>query len=201
MGYREGCWGAHCRGMATSSEKQALGFLVLIALIGAGVQAVGVSRFERQAVAAGGLAGGDAGAAALSRQLAAVDSARAAGPRGRSRGRRVAKRSADSTFSGASSSKRKARGPAQEPLSIDVNTANAAELERLPRVGPALAQRIVAWRERHGPFGGPEDLRHVRGIGPSTVRLLLPLVTFSSRHSPLLSEGPPSIAPFLDDVV
>jgi hypothetical protein len=59
----------------------------------------------------------------------------------------------------------------------------------------------VAWRERHGPFAGPEDLRHVRGIGPSTVRLLLPLVTFSGRHSPLLSEGPPSIAPFLDDVV
>ncbi|MBY0491364.1 MAG: helix-hairpin-helix domain-containing protein [Gemmatimonadaceae bacterium] len=187
--------------MATSSEKQALGFLVLIALIGAGVQAVGVSRFERQAVAAGGLAGGDAGAAALSRQLAAVDSARAASPRGRSRGRRVANRSADSSFAGPSSSKRKSRGPAQEPPPIDVNTATAAELERLPRVGPALAQRMVAWRERHGPFGGPEDLRHVRGIGPSTVRLLLPLVTFSSRHSPLLSEGPPSIAPFLDDVV
>jgi competence protein ComEA len=188
--------------MATSSEKQALSFLLLIALIGAGVQVVGVSRFERQAVAAGGGEAPDAGAAALGRQLAAVDSARAAGPRGgKGRGRRVANRPVDSSLSTGGSSRRKRAVPPPEPAPIDVNAASAAELERLPRVGPALAQRIVAWRERHGPFGGPDDLRHVRGIGPSTVRLLLPLVTFSGRHSPLLSEGPPTIAPFLDDVV
>lgn len=190
--------------MATPSEKQALAFLILIALMGAGVQAVGVARFDREAAVAGGTNEGDAGAAALSRQLAAVDSARAAGPRARTRGRRVANRTGDSSSTRRattqSSSERKTKA-SSEPVLIDVNAASAAELEQLPRVGPALAQRMVAWRERHGPFAGPEDLRHVRGIGPSTVRLLLPRVTFSGRHSPLLSEGPPSIAPFLDDVV
>lgn len=70
------------------------------------------------------------------------------------------------------------------PAPVNVNGATAEELERLPRVGPALAKRIVAWRERHGPFRGPDDLRHVRGIGPSTVRVLDSLVTFSGGHSP-----------------
>lgn len=196
--------------MATTSEKQALAFLLLLALLGAGVQAVGVSRFDREAAAAGGSVGTDAGAAALGRQLAAVDSARAAGQRGRGRGRgrRVANGAGDSSSSrndarnasrGASRARNAEKPP--EPEFIDVNAASAAELERLPRVGPALAQRMVAWRERHGPFSGPDDLHHVRGIGPSTVRLLLPRVTFSGRHSPLLSEGPPTPAPFADDVV
>jgi competence protein ComEA len=75
-----------------------------------------------------------------------------------------------------------------------VNRASADELERLPRVGPALAKRIVEWRERHGPFQGLDDLRHVRGIGPTTVRLLDSLVTFSGGHSPLDGEGSPSLA-------
>ncbi|MBL0890212.1 MAG: helix-hairpin-helix domain-containing protein, partial [Gemmatimonadaceae bacterium] len=74
-----------------------------------------------------------------------------------------------------------ATGP---PPRIDVNSATVAELESLPRVGPALAQRIIEHRQRHGPFQSAEDLRHVRGIGPSTVRLLEPLVTFSGRHRP-----------------
>lgn len=189
--------------MATTSEKQALAFLLLIALVGAGVEAVGVSRFDRQAVAAGGVeaGAGDAGAAALGRQLAAVDSARSAPPKGKGKGRRVANRTGDSSFARKSSSGKAAPARRPDPAPIDVNAATAAELEQLPRLGPALAQRIVAWRERHGPFAGPEDLRHVRGIGPSTVRLLLPRVTFSGRPSPLLSEGPPLIAPFPDDVV
>ena len=51
---------------------------------------------------------------------------------------------------------------------VDVNTAPVAELERLPRVGPGLARRIVAYRQTHGPFGAPEDLRQVKGIGPAT---------------------------------
>ena len=51
---------------------------------------------------------------------------------------------------------------------IDVNTADVAELERLPEVGPALARRIVAYRQAHGSFHAPEDLRRVEGIGPKT---------------------------------
>ena len=55
---------------------------------------------------------------------------------------------------------------------VDVNTADAAELERLPGVGPALARRIVEDRKLHGPFGAPEELTRVPGIGAKTVEAL-----------------------------
>ena len=59
---------------------------------------------------------------------------------------------------------------------ININIAPPAELERLPRIGPAMARRIVAYRERYGPFRRPEDLMRVRGIGPKTYERLAPLV-------------------------
>jgi competence ComEA-like helix-hairpin-helix protein len=55
---------------------------------------------------------------------------------------------------------------------ISLNTATAAELERLPRVGPALAARIVAFRQKHGPFPVVDSLVRVPGIGPATLALL-----------------------------
>lgn len=57
-----------------------------------------------------------------------------------------------------------------EPL--DVNRAAPAELELLPRIGPAMAQRIVEAR----PFASVDDLTRVRGIGPRTLETLRPLV-------------------------
>ena len=60
---------------------------------------------------------------------------------------------------------------------IDLNRASAAELEALPRVGPALARRIVDDREANGPFRSIDELDRVRGIGPRTIELLRPLVT------------------------
>lgn len=60
---------------------------------------------------------------------------------------------------------------------IDLNLADAAQLEELPRVGPVLAERIVQWRTQHGPFAHPEDLDAVPGIGPAMLESLLPLVT------------------------
>ncbi|MFK4789584.1 ComEA family DNA-binding protein [Microbacterium sp. ZW T5_56] len=48
---------------------------------------------------------------------------------------------------------------------IDLNTATAAELETLPRIGPALAQRILDWRADNGRFSAVEDLLDVTGIG------------------------------------
>ena len=54
-------------------------------------------------------------------------------------------------------------------LWIDLNTAGARELELLPGIGPALAERIIAWREAHGPLRSPEDLRQVEGIGDSVM--------------------------------
>ncbi|MEO8294159.1 MAG: ComEA family DNA-binding protein [Gemmatimonadota bacterium] len=62
---------------------------------------------------------------------------------------------------------------------IDVNSAGAQELMRLPRVGQALAQRIVADRDRNGAFAGPEDLDRVPGIGPGLLTALGPHLAFT----------------------
>lgn len=48
---------------------------------------------------------------------------------------------------------------------IDLNAADQAQLETLPRIGPALAERIVAWREENGRFRSVDDLLAVPGIG------------------------------------
>ena len=59
---------------------------------------------------------------------------------------------------------------------IDLNTATAAELDRLPGIGLVLAARIVAERERK-PFASVNDLRRVSGIGPKKLEAIRPLVT------------------------
>ncbi|MCC3301345.1 helix-hairpin-helix domain-containing protein [Arthrobacter sp. zg-Y895] len=61
--------------------------------------------------------------------------------------------------------------------SINLNTADLARLQTLPRVGPVLAERIIAWRTEHGRFNRPEDLDAVPGIGEAMMAALLPLVT------------------------
>ena len=61
---------------------------------------------------------------------------------------------------------------------VDVDRAPADELQRLPRVGPALARRMVEERDAHGPFGTLEGLRRVTGIGPRLVRDLEAHVSF-----------------------
>lgn len=48
---------------------------------------------------------------------------------------------------------------------IDLNSADQASLETLPRIGPALAERIIAWREQNGGFHSIDDLLAVPGIG------------------------------------
>ncbi len=62
---------------------------------------------------------------------------------------------------------------------VDVDHADVTELTRLPHVGPALAQRIVAWRDSHGPFAGIARLDSVSGIGPKLLDAIRPYVTFS----------------------
>ena len=51
------------------------------------------------------------------------------------------------------------------PLPLDINLAAAGDFEKLPGIGPKLAQRIVAYRQKHGPFRRVEDLMVVKGVG------------------------------------
>lgn len=60
---------------------------------------------------------------------------------------------------------------------IDINTATEAQLERLPGIGPALAAKIVEDRQARGPFGRPEELARVKGIGPKTYETLQDAIT------------------------
>ncbi len=65
--------------------------------------------------------------------------------------------------------------PGEMPL--DLNRASAAELERLPGIGPALAARIIAYRDSVGRFRAVDDLDRVRGIGPALLERLRPNVS------------------------
>jgi len=69
-----------------------------------------------------------------------------------------------------------ARGGSAPGL-ISINTADAAALEELPGIGPALAGRIIDWRDTEGPFGTVDDLLAVSGIGPKVLESLRDLVT------------------------
>jgi competence ComEA-like helix-hairpin-helix protein len=66
-------------------------------------------------------------------------------------------------------------GPAA-PTLLDVNTASFEELQKLPGIGPKLAERIIA----HRPYKTVADLDQVPGIGPATVKRLEPLVRAAS---------------------
>ena len=67
---------------------------------------------------------------------------------------------------------------------MDLDTAPAESLVRLPRIGPVLASRIIADRDSLGPFGSLEEFERVKGVGPAMTRALAPYVTFSGTPRP-----------------
>jgi competence protein ComEA len=71
--------------------------------------------------------------------------------------------------------------PLQPGETIDLDRADAATLSRLPRIGPALAARIVADRAARGPFGTMDEVSRVPGVGPSVVDAIRPFSAFSGR--------------------
>ena len=68
-------------------------------------------------------------------------------------------------------------GPAATKAKVSLSRGSQADLEQLPGVGPALAQRIIDWRTAHGGFRQISDLDNVSGIGPKLLATLTPLVT------------------------
>ncbi|MGH2935145.1 MAG: ComEA family DNA-binding protein [Gaiellaceae bacterium] len=69
-----------------------------------------------------------------------------------------------------------AAGTASPTAPLDLNTATAQQLDALPGVGPATAQKIIDYRQAHGPFRAVDELEGVPGIGPSKLAQLKGLV-------------------------
>jgi len=64
-----------------------------------------------------------------------------------------------------------------ESEKININTASATDLDKLPRIGPKVAQRIIDYRKEHGPFKKIEEIMKVKGIGEKTFARLKDLIT------------------------
>jgi competence protein ComEA len=66
---------------------------------------------------------------------------------------------------------------------VNINTATSEQLQLLPGVGPALAGRIIAFREANGPFEKVDELEAVQGIGDKSLAKLRPYVATSGATS------------------
>ncbi|HEY3288001.1 MAG TPA: helix-hairpin-helix domain-containing protein [Gemmatimonadaceae bacterium] len=171
--------------MPTPAERQALLFFAAVAALGVGVNAWRAARGGERVIAG---SPGD-----LAAQIARVDSVAAASP-SREAGRAALKKR---------NAERAARKPRLEPAArlpdpvippvfrppspvspTDLDLASVASIESLPRIGPALAKRIVANRDSFGPFGSMDGLQRVRGIGPAMAKALGDRVTFSGVPRP-----------------
>ncbi|MCB9838741.1 MAG: helix-hairpin-helix domain-containing protein [Phycisphaeraceae bacterium] len=67
-----------------------------------------------------------------------------------------------------------------ESARLNCNTASFAQLQLLPRIGPALARRIIEDRDANGPFKDAQDFQRVRGIGPRTAERVAAVADFSA---------------------
>jgi DNA uptake protein ComE-like DNA-binding protein len=183
--------------MPTPAEKRALVFLSAVLTLGAGVRATKALSAQPPPPSASARAD-------LHRQILAVDSAdsvqRVSGGGKHHRSKRP-KPVGISTSDGsdaathpdsATAGKRRKRAKLSLPAAgqprdmgatpggpIDLDRAQEWEVLSLPKVGPALAHRILADRDSLGPFGSLDELRRVKGVGDGVLSAISPYVTFS----------------------
>jgi len=65
----------------------------------------------------------------------------------------------------------------QDPLTVDINTADIEELDELPEVGPSTAESIVEYRQTNGQFSSVDELEEIPGIGSETLKQIAPFAT------------------------
>lgn len=68
-------------------------------------------------------------------------------------------------------------GTPNKPELLNINTASVDELQTLPNIGEATAQRIIDYRTQHGDFSSVDDIQNVRGIGAKTLEKLRPFIS------------------------
>lgn len=166
--------------MPTPAERQALLFFAAVAALGVGVNAWRAARGGERLV--------QGSPSDLAAQIARVDSAVAHSPSREAGRAALRKRNAEKAAQKRKSEPAK-RVPEAAPSTfypppstislIDLDFASATAIESLPRIGPALAARIVANRDSFGPFGSLDGLQRVKGVGAAMAKALRDRVTFS----------------------
>lgn len=87
--------------------------------------------------------------------------------------------SAPSAGSSASATSSSSSSSSARSVKVDINRAPSAELQKIPGIGPSLAEKIIRHRETNGPFRTVDDLVKVSGIGPATLEKIRPYATVS----------------------
>jgi len=83
---------------------------------------------------------------------------------------------------GASSVVATTKKPPPQP--VNLNTANSEQLQLVPGIGPATAEKILQMRKSYGPFKSVDDLRAVRGIGPKRIEKMRKYLTVGKAAAP-----------------